>query len=425
MPVRLILVVLLVAITGLARAAALPPDTPAGQVLAAWLDAMNSDDRVRQESFIKAYPTFGTLDDLAKWRSGVGGYELLEIYPSEATNVFFRVKQKSWPVEEAGRLEVSTGKPASIAALEVWRVPDGAKFEPAMLDETARARVIDRVADSLRAFHVDAATGKQLAASLRQHAAQGDYRDMRFIDSFARKLTDDLRAVGHDPHLEVRFNYFDLPAGKPERNPAEEAKRLAAVNCGFEKAELLPHNIGYVKLDAFEDAELCASTANAAMSLVSDGDALVLDLRDNHGGRGEMLALIASYLFAGHTHLGDSYRRWDGSRKESWTLPSVPGRKFLDKPVFVLISNRTFSAGEALSFFLQSLKRARLIGEATVGGSGAIDFEPIDAHFTLVLPTTQVTSAVTKQGWAGTGVQPDVKVPAGQALDTALKLAMK
>jgi len=103
----------------------------------------------------------------------------------------------------------------------------------------------------------------------------------------------------------------------------------------------------------------------------------------------------------------------------------VPGRKFLDKPVFVLISKRTFSAGEALAFVLQAQKRATVIGEATVGGSGAIEFKPIDTRFTLVLPTTRVTSAATRKGWAGTGVQPDVKVPAGQALDTALKMAAK
>jgi C-terminal processing protease CtpA/Prc len=104
-------------------------------------------------------------------------------------------------------------------------------------------------------------------------------------------------------------------------------------------------------------------------------------------------------------------------------LPYVPGRKFIDKPVLVLISNRTFSAGEGFAYLLKDLKRATLIGETTVGGSGTIEFKPIDAHFTLVLPTGRVVSPVTKTDWAGTGVEPDVKVPADQALDAALKLA--
>ncbi len=108
---------------------------------------------------------------------------------------------------------------------------------------------------------------------------------------------------------------------------------------------------------------------------------------------------------------------------ESWTLPYVPGKKFIDKPVFVLISKRTFSAGEGLAYVLKDLKRATLIGETTVGGSGTIEFKRIDDHFTLVVPTGRVISPITKTDWAGTGVEPDVKVESAKALDVALELA--
>lgn len=425
MAVRSSLVAMLLGLAGPVLAGASPPDTPAGHALAAWLDAMNSDERARQEAFIKDYPTFGTLDDLMNWRAGVGGYELLEVIPTDPTNVFFRVRQKSAPVEEVGRLQVTRDDPRGIAAIGAWRVPPGARFEPVMLDDAARTGVVERIADTLQAFHVDAAMGTRLAAELRARNARGEYRNLRYLDSLAGKLTEDLRALGHDAHLEVRFDYFVRPPGSPEVDAAQEAKRLAAVKCGFEKAELLPHHIGYVKIDGFEDPASCASAAGAAMNLVADSDALVLDLRDNRGGRAEMVALLAGHLFAGRTHLSDSYRRADASTRESWTPASVPGKKFLRKPVFVLISSRTFSAGEALAFLLQAQRRATLIGEATVGGSGAIEFRRIDEHFTLVLPTIRVTSPVTGNGWAGTGVQPDVKVPADQALDAALGLARK
>jgi len=415
---------LLAWLPALAFAQVSAPGTPAGQALDAWLDAINSDDRARQESFVKANPAFVTIDDLVNWRAGVGGYELLEIYRSEPTNIFFRVKQKSWPVEEAGRLQVSAGKPASILTLGIWRVPPGAKFQPLTLDDAARARVVGRLSESLQAFHVDAATGRRLGASVRKRSSRGEYRGLRYIDAFARKLTEDLRAAGHDRHLEVRSNYFTQPAQAPKVDE-EEKRRLAVDNCGFEKAEHLRPNVGYLKFDFFADPESCAATANAAMTFLADSDALILDLRDNNGGRGAMLVLLASYLFAQSTHLSDDYRRWDDSTRETWTLPSVPGRRFLDKPVYVLISSRTFSAGEALAFVLQDQRRALLIGEATVGGSGAIEFKPIDEHFTLILPTTRVISPVTKKDWAGTGVQPDVKVPADQALEAALKMAAK
>jgi C-terminal processing protease CtpA/Prc len=91
----------------------------------------------------------------------------------------------------------------------------------------------------------------------------------------------------------------------------------------------------------------------------------------------------------------------------------------------VLISKRTFSAGEGLAYVLKDLKRATLIGETTVGGSGTIEFKPVDDHFTLVVPTGRVISPITKTDWAGTGVVPDVKVPADEALDAAKKLAIE
>jgi retinol-binding protein 3 len=136
---------------------------------------------------------------------------------------------------------------------------------------------------------------------------------------------------------------------------------------------------------------------------------------------GDMVAFISSYLFAERTHLSDNFRRADNVTTEQWTLPYVPGKKFTDKPVFVLISKRTFSAGEGLAYVLKDLNRATLIGETTEGGSGTIDFKPIDDHFTLVVPTGRVISPVTKTDWARTGVEPDVKVAANDALDEALK----
>jgi C-terminal processing protease CtpA/Prc len=185
----------------------------------------------------------------------------------------------------------------------------------------------------------------------------------------------------------------------------------------------LQPNIGYLKFNIFGDTDICAPTASAAMNFLADSDMLVIDLRDNTGGMGGMATFIASYLFAERTHLSDVFRRADNVTTESWTLPYVPGRKFVDKPVFVLISKRTFSAGEGLAYLLKDLKRASLIGETTVGGSGTIEFKPLEDHFTLVMPTGRVISPITRTDWAGTGVEPDVKVSAGEALDVAMKLA--
>jgi hypothetical protein len=84
------------------------PDKPAGQAFSAWLDVINSADLARQESFLKAYPSWLTVDSLAKWSADVGSYELLEVIANNPTNVFFRVRQKRWNVEEVGSLKRAT-----------------------------------------------------------------------------------------------------------------------------------------------------------------------------------------------------------------------------------------------------------------------------------------------------------------------------
>lgn len=407
----------------LSSAGVVVPDTPAGHALSAFLEAVNSGDRARQESFLAAWPSKLSVEDVEEWRTSSGGYDLLEVRSSDPTNVYFRIRQRSRDVEEAGRLQVSADSPVSLKMVNAWRMPPGAKYDPITLDDAARAKVIESAAALLEHFHIDAKTGKALANTLRKRMASGEYRDIPYGDWLAKKVTTDLREAGHDDHLQLRFNYWLMTPEASAKQSEAEARQAVAAHCHFDKVEHLQPNIGYLKFNFFADPVTCANMASAAIGSLADSDALIFDLRDNRGGRGGMGEYLASYLFAGRTHLSDGFRRADKVTTESWTDPSVPGRKFVDKPVYVLISSRTFSAGEGFTFVLQALKRVTVVGEQTAGGSGTIEFKPIDDHFTLVVPTGRVSSPATKADFATTGVVPDVKVAAVDALETALKLA--
>ncbi len=423
MPKGFLLAALLAILPAAARAEVAVPDTPAGRALIAWLDAINSPDRSRQQSFLEAYPSWMNLDGLADWSAGTGGYELLEAYSDHPTNIFFHVKQRRWNVEEGGRLQLGATVPASLEVLGLWRMPAGAKFAPVTLDGAARARVLESAAAAFDTSYVDAAIGRKMATVLRKHASRGDYRDVRYGDDFASRLTRELQEISGDKHVEVRFSYFLRPAEPAAKQTAAEARRLAGINCGFEKAEHLPPNIGYLKFNMFADPAICASTASAAMTFLADSEALVIDLRDNRGGNPQMALFVVSYLFDGRTHLDDVIRRAGNTTTSVWTLPDVPGRKFIDKPVFVLTSKGTFSAAEAVSYQLKSHKRATVIGETTAGGGHLTDTRVVDDHFSVRVPTARSVSPVTKTSWQGTGVEPDVNVPADQALEVALKRA--
>jgi hypothetical protein len=139
-----------------------------------------------------------------------------------------------------------------------------------------------------------------------------------------------------------------------------------------------------------------------------------------------MIALLSSYLFDKRTHLNDIYSRPDNRTEEYWTQETVPGKKFGGtKPVYVLTSRRTFSGAEEFTYNLKNLKRATIIGEVTGGGAHPTRIHPLNDRFLIAVPFARAINPITKTNWEGTGVQPDVEVPAAQALKTAHLAALQ
>jgi C-terminal processing protease CtpA/Prc len=196
------------------------------------------------------------------------------------------------------------------------------------------------------------------------------------------------------------------------------------MNCGFMKTERLDGNIGYIKLDVFGPVDICGARASAAFAALGEVDAVIFDVRDNGGGFPDMITYVESYLFAKRTHIYDMYDRLENKATPVWTNPGVPGKKLPTQPVYVLTSARTFSGAEAFAYDLQTTKRATIVGEVTGGGAHPTGPVPLDEHFVLMVPSSRAINAVTKTDWEGTGVKPDVNVPAAEALDRAKQLAV-
>jgi C-terminal processing protease CtpA/Prc len=191
-------------------------------------------------------------------------------------------------------------------------------------------------------------------------------------------------------------------------------------NCTFEKAQILPHNIGYLKLNSFPEPSVCQSTARAAMASINHADSIIFDLRDNRGGYPDMVALIAAYLFDHPEYL---YNPRENTTKQSWTQSPVPGNRLADKPVYVLTSTTTASGAEQFAYDLKMLKRATLVGETTRGSAHAGVFYRLNEHFGMGITEAKPINPFSNTDWEGTGVEPDFKVKAADALERAKKLA--
>jgi len=404
------------------------PDTPAGHALQAWLDSLNSGDRARMQAYLAKYEPTKPLDAMVAFRDQSGGFELLGIDKSDRLHVEFRVKEKASATVALGKIDVKDADPAEVVSFGLRAIPAGMKAADmnVKIDAATRARVIDGAIASLNEFYVFPETAKKMEEALRARQKKGEYDAVSEGEAFAALLTDHLREVSHDKHLLVNFVPAVLPNGEPGSNPNAEARtrtQMERNNCFFEKAERLPSNIGLLKFNAFASPGACGATATAAMNFLGNVDAIIFDLRDNGGGDPNMIAYISTYLFAEPTHLNDLYLRKENKTTEYWTLPNVPGKRLAGKPVFVLTSKRTFSGAEEFSYNLKNLKRATIIGETTGGGAHPVSGHWIDDHFMIGVPFARAVNPISKTNWEGTGVEPDVKVPAGEALEVAKKMA--
>jgi C-terminal processing protease CtpA/Prc len=243
---------------------------------------------------------------------------------------------------------------------------------------------------------------------------------------FARSVTEWLRQVSGDGHLGLSYSEAEIPAdgGEASFSAAELEKYYGPqLNHGIEKIERLPDNIMLLDLRVFPPTEMAGDVFAAAMNVVAQGDALIIDLRKNGGGI-DTANLLTGYLLEGGKPLSGSYNRPSDTHRHSVSPSWVPGRKFgSDKPLYILTSSRTFSAAEAVAYDLQALKRAVIVGETTGGGAHPFEYRRVHPHFAVDLPEGRSINPITNSNWQGVGVKPDVPVPAAQALDKALELA--
>jgi len=424
MPIRTLLIVFAFLAVAQPQSVSIP-DTPAGHTLQAWLTAFNSGDRGKIETYIKTVDQSQSVDGMIGFRNQTGGFELLSIESSEPLHIRFRVKEKGGPTTALGNLLVKDGQPPKVETFGMRALPPGVVLENVRMDAAERKKVINEVDVDLKEYYVEAATAQQMVDALQSHASKGDYDAISDGDVFAARLTSDLQDVSHDRHLRVDFNPFKIPP-RSEPTPEDEARfhhQMEHDNCAFDKVEILANNIGYVKFDGFMDASFCGPTVVAAMGFVAHTDAMIFDLRENGGGQPAMVTLIASYLFDKPTHLIDIYNRKEDSTAQNWTLSYLPGARLTKQPVFVLTSKRTFSGAEEFAFDLKNQKRATIVGETTGGGAHPVAGHPVADYFMIGVPFAKSLDPLTKTNWEGTGVEPDVKVPAADALASAEKLA--
>ena len=296
------------------------------------------------------------------------------------------------------------------------------------MDQADVKAIIAELTGLCAARYVFPDAGAQIGSVLAQRLAAGRYAGAADDAALAALVTEDLQAVSSDRHLRLLYSADELPANDDDQGEAAALARWAALSAGgVARAELLDGNIGYLDLrPVLFPPSMAGDAAAAAMSLVAQADALIIDLRQCLGGDPGMVALLCSYLFDEEpVHLIDLHEREGNRIRQYWTLPYVPGRRIGSaRPVDLLTSTTTFSGGEELCYDLQQLGRATVIGERTGGGAHPREAFTVRPHLQATIPVARGVSPVTGTNWEGTGVTPDIEVPAGDALRVAYQRAL-
>ncbi|KAA6456213.1 S41 family peptidase [Acidobacteria bacterium AB60] len=295
------------------------------------------------------------------------------------------------------------------------------------LSSAERRQVIETVAARLRSSYILPEMAQQLADSLQSHQQQGDYDSITDGALLAARLTSDLQAVSRDRHLRIEYSASRLPAeeGGPSAEEEQQYRQeLVRSNCGFQRVEILPGNIGYVQFNFFGAPDVCGPTAATAIKFVAHADALIFDVRQNRGGDPAMVALLLSYLFDRPVHLDDLYNRRENKTTQYWATPEKVADRLPTQPIYVLTSRLTFSGAEQFSYDLHNLHRAVLIGERTGGAAHPTRNHRINDHFFVATPEYRYINTVTRSDWEGQGVTPDVPAAPWNALVAAQKIAL-
>jgi len=298
------------------------------------------------------------------------------------------------------------------------------------LTEQTRREVIEAALSTLNKYYVFPETAKKMETAIRQRMDRGEYDPITDPQQFAQILEGHLQEVSRDKHLLIFYRSTILPSMSADTGPplAEQARRMAELkrdNYGFVKVEHLEGNIGYLDLRLFIQPMVAGETAAAAMNFLHNTDALIIDLRQNTGGSPAMVALLSSYFFEKRIHLTDIYWRPENSTQEIWTSESVAGKRYGDKPIWILMSQQTISAAELFAYDLKTLKRAVTVGETTGGGAHTTRLQRLHDHFGMLTPAGRTINAITKTDWEGVGVTPDLAAPASDALRVAHAAAVR
>ncbi len=296
------------------------------------------------------------------------------------------------------------------------------------LDAEKKKLVIEEVCNIITEKYIFPDVADKIHEALMNKYQEGYFDNFVKNSTFASEVDSCIKKICKDKHLHFFYNLEMLETETILSSNDEEKKfelkrqmieKNKETNFGFKKLEILDGNIGYLNLIMFDESNESFEIAVAAMNFLQNTNAIIIDLRNNGGGSPEMVQLLSSYFLKNFSQLNYIKRRYGEAIEQYRAMPYVPGKRMLDKRLFLLTSRNTFSAAEDFVYALKSQKRVTIVGENTKGGGHPVDFIVIQGTFLLMLPTGESFNPISQSNWEAVGIEPNINTSAEQAFHIA------
>lgn len=315
---------------------------------------------------------------------------------------------------------------------------EASTFDPAVAREA-----VANLAERLESDFVFPDKGRAYAEMLRANLAAGKYDSFPDARAFANAVTDDLQAIHRDGHLRVHVVPPEARGGPQAQGEGGQGPD-PALNT-ITASGWLAEGVAHIAFDAFFGTPATMAALERFIAEHAGARALIIDIRAHRGGDLAEMDLLLPHIFAEPKTLvtmdtrasvaargeggpvADRLRRVaspEGVMREEHFVEPQPGGAFHQADVYLLTSKRSASAAEHLALALKRNGRAVLIGETTYGAGNFGGMVPLDKGFAYAafVPNGRTFDPDTGLGWEGTGIAPDIAVPAEDALAEALRL---
>ncbi len=260
-----------------------------------------------------------------------------------------------------------------------------------------------------------------IESTILSQMAQGAFDGIKTREAFVDRVGGALAEAANDGHMGLMLAEKDKEPTHVLTETIDERKN----NFAFQKAEVLPGNVGYVKINKFHPDVAAEQTASHALGFLSLSDALIIDLRDCIGGSPELVKFILSHFYDQPTLLWQYHSRDDTEVHEHHSIAGLGlanGKSQM--PIYVLVGPGTASAAELFAYTLQNDNKAEIVGEKTRGIAHAVGAVRINAFFDARFSMSRLTNPHTEKDWENVGIIPDLPVATSDALSAAHEAAL-